>query len=267
MLKMSQNKFLLFLVCFFITAILIIFHYVGILKPVESVILKFFSPVSKVFFNVGDKLKNSFSFVVSIKDLAKENKQLSLELESFSVDKAQLEELKKENEELRQQLDYKSKSEYELISSVVVSKDPANLLRIVDINKGSNDGIEEDDLVIVSDGILIGRVTETYGDFAKVLLIIDINSHIQAKIQDSNADGVVSGEHGLGLIMNLIPQDKVVKKGDIVVTSDIEQNSYSLLIGEVEEVNNSDNELFQKVRIKSPVDFKELKYVFVVKNK
>lgn len=267
MLKISQNKLFLFLLCIFIALVLVIFHFVGILRPVENIILKISSPAAKMFYSMGDKIKDSFSFLTSIRDLSKENRSLSLELERSSVDKARLEELKKENEKLREQLYYKKKSQFELIPSMVISKDPSSLLRVVNINKGSKNGVEEEDLVVVSEGILIGKISEVYDDFSKVLLIIDINSRVQAKIQDSNADGVISGEHGLGLIMDLIPQDKVVKKGDVVVTSDVEQDSQALLIGEVEEVKNSDNELFQKARIKSPVDFKDLKHTFVVKSK
>lgn len=266
MLKISQNKFILFLVCFLVVVILIIFHYIGILKPIENIVLRISAPIERLFFSAGDGIRDSFSFLASIRDLSKENKELSLELEKSTVDKARLEELKKENEELRLQLGYKNKSGYELIPAMVISQDPNNLLRIVNINKGSKDGIKEEDLVVVSDGILIGKITEVHSGSARILLIVDINSRIQAKIQDSDADGVVAGEHGLGLIMDLIPQDKVVKKGDTVVASNVEQDTQALLIGEVEEVKNSDNELFQKVRVKSPVDFKELKHVFVIKN-
>lgn len=266
MRKLSQNKLFLFLVCFLIIFVLVFFHFIGILKPVENIILKIFSPIEKLFFNLGEKIKNFFVFLISIKDLNNENRKTKSELEKSLVDKARLEELKKENEELREQLSYKKKSNFDLVSAVVISNDPNNLLRVININKGSKDGVKKEDLVVVSEGILVGQVTEVYDNFSKVLLIIDVYSRIKAKVQDSNADGIILGEHGLGLIMDLIPQDKVIKNGDVIVaSSEPEGESQVFLIGEIEEVKNSDNELFQKARIKSPIDFKRLKYVFVVK--
>jgi rod shape-determining protein MreC len=215
---------------------------------------------------MGSGVSNAFSFVNSIRDLTSENSELQSKLEKSLVDKARIEELEKENNELREQLSYKKKSSFELISGIILSKDPNNLSRTININKGSRDNVEKDDYVIISEGILVGQIEEVYDNYSKVLLITDIYSRVKARIQDSDTDGIVSGEHGLGLFMDLIPQNKVVKRGDMVVTYDPEMELPGLLIGEIEEVTNADNELFQKARIKSPVDFKELTYIFVLKN-
>jgi rod shape-determining protein MreC len=267
MQKIFQNKLILFIFCFLLVFVLIGFHFLGILKPVENIVFKVSSPVQRVGYSLGSGVSNVLGFLSSIKDLTVENGELKLKLEKSLVDKSRLEELEKENNELRDQLSYKKKASFELISGIILSKDPNSLSRSININKGSKDNIEKDDYVVVSDGILIGQVEEVYNNYSKVILITDIYSRVKARIQDSDTDGIVSGEHGLGMVMDLIPQNKVVKKGDTVVTYDSEKELPGLLIGEVEEVNNADNELFQKARIKSPVDFKELSYIFVLKDK
>lgn len=265
MLKLSQNKKFLFLVSVVAIVVLIIMHFIGILRPVESLSLKVISPVKGTFFVMGDRVSSFFGFWVSIRDLARENKNLNKDLKNSLVDRSRLEELEKENYKLRDQLDYKQKASIDLVPAKVIGKDSNNLSNTISINKGSKSDIENDKYVLVSDGILIGKTTKVNNDYSEVLLINDIYSHIKARIKESNADGIVSGEHGLGLIMELIPQDKVIKKGDLVTTSDLEKKSYDLLIGEIEEIDSGDNELFQKARIKSPIDFKNLDYVFVVK--
>lgn len=267
MQKIFQNKITLFIFCFLLVFVLITFHFLGILKPVENIVFRVSSPVQRAGYSLGGGLSNVLNFLGSIKDLTVENKELKSKLEKSLVDKSRLEELEKENDELRGQLSYKQKASYELISGIILSKDPNNLSRSININKGSSDNVEKGDYVVVSDGILVGQIEEVYSDYSKVILITDIYSRIKARIQDSDTDGIVSGEHGLGMIMDLIPQNKVVKKGDMVVTYDSEKELPGLLIGEVEEVNNADNELFQKARIKSPIDFKELTYIFVLKDK
>ncbi len=266
MLKLSQNKKFLFLVSLVIVFLLITFHFIGILNPVENLLLKILVPVKSVFFSTGEYISGFFGFLGSIRDLAKENKTIRSDLQKSLVDRAKLEELEKENNDLRDQLSFKQKSSLDLIPAKVISRDSNNLSNTININKGSKDEVEKDQFVIVSDGILIGKIKDVYDNYSSVLLISDIYSHVQAHIKDSNADGIVSGEHGLGLIMELIPQDKVIKKGDIVTTADLEKKSFDLLIGEIEEIDSGDNELFQNARIKSPVDFKDLDYVFVAKN-
>ncbi len=266
MFKISQNKIFLFLISLVVIIVLITFHFIGILNPVENILLKVLAPIKSVFFSIGERVFDLFAFLGSIRDLAKENKNIKTDLEKSLVARARLEELENENNDLRKQLVYNKKSSLDLIPTKVIGKDSNNLSNVVNINKGLNNDVVKDRFVVVSDGILIGKVTEVYSNYSEVLLISDIYSHVQAHIKDSNADGIVSGEHGLGLIMELIPQDKVIKKGDLVTTSDLEKKSYDLLIGEIEEIDSGDNELFQKARIKSPIDFKDLDYVFVVKN-
>lgn len=267
MQKIFQNKLALFIFCFLLVFIIIAFHFLGILRPIENIVFRVSAPFQRVGYGLGNGASNVLGFLGSIKDLSSENGELKSKLEKALVDKARIEELEIENNELREQLAYKQKASFELISGIIISKDPNNLSRTININKGSNDNVEKDDYVIVSDGILVGKVDEVYSNYSKVILITDIYSRIKARIQDSDTDGIVSGEHGLGLVMDLIPQNKVIKKGDTVVTYDVEKELPGLLVGEVEEVNNADNELFQKARIKSPVDFKELTYIFILKNK
>jgi rod shape-determining protein MreC len=265
--KLLQNRFFLFAACFAIVLVLITLHLTKLLRPFENLILKIFTPVGAATYTLGNKVSNLVSFFGSIKDLGKENRELKLSQDKLLMEVAKLKEVEKENNELREQLSYQKKSSFKLIPAFVVNRDPNNLLQSISINRGEKDGVKAKAAVVALDGILVGRVTEVYKDYSKALLVVDSHSNIPAKVQDSQADGIVLGEHGLGLLMEMIPQDKVIKRGDIVITSDLDQElPAGLLIGEIEEINNSDNELFQKARIKSPIDFKELNSVFVIKN-
>lgn len=265
--KLSQNYSFLSFICFLVALMLISLHFFGILRPFENLIFKLTVPLGTSAYNLGNKISNLLNFFSSIKNLADENKKLKSDLEKLMAEAAKLKEVEKENEELRQQLAYQERFSYSTIPALVVNRDPNNLLKSISINRGKKEGVKEKAAVIVSEGILIGRVSEVYENYSKVLLIVDSHSRIPAQVQESQAFGLVLGEHGLGLIMDMIPQDKVVNKGDTVVTSDIgNELPKGLLIGKIEEVNAADNELFQKARIKSPVDFKELNSVFVLKN-
>ena len=263
--KLSQNQSFWFIVAFLIILVVVCFHFTGILHPLENLVLKISSPVAAAFSTAGNKLSELVKFFNSIRTLDQENKKLKILAEKLQADLARLKEVERENNILREQLEYVKKESLPLIPALVISKDSINLLASISINKGKKDGVEKNFPVIVSSGILIGKVSEVQEDISKVLLIIDPQSSVPALVSDSQAEGIVTGEHGLGLVMDMIPQDKVIKKGDTVISSNLgKELPQGLLIGEIEEVNTSDNKLFQKARVKSPVNFKELNAVFVI---
>ena len=87
------------------------------------------------------------------------------------------------------------------------------------IDKGKNRGIKEDMAVIVSNGILVGKVSEVFPDTAKILLITDQESAVNGEVLESGAKGIVRGTYGLGIMMDMISQAEVVKEGDTAITS------------------------------------------------
>jgi len=173
--------------------------------------------------------------------------------------------MERENDILREQLDYKKYSDHNLLPAFSVGFDPNNILQTVTLNRGKLNGVKSGMAIVAAKGVLVGQIQEVSSTESIGLLITDGNSVIPSKVIDSQVDGIVKGEHGLGLIMDMIPQDKTIKVGDIVVTSDLGGKlPKDIVIGEIEEVLSSDNELFQKARIKSPIDFKEIESLYIV---
>lgn len=264
MIKFSARIHLL--VIFVILIAIIVLNILGIFRPIRMVVAYVFSPIERMFSIVGGGIGNLFGVASDVKSLVKENQELKDKNEKLLVENAKVQELERKNDILREQLAYVKMSPYNLIPAFIIAADPNNLSQIHTINRGTMHGVKKDAPVLAADGILIGKIIEADFTSAKIRLITDSQFSLVAEIQGSGADGVVRGEHGLGLIMEMIPRDKVVKKGDMVVTSGLDKNFPSkIFIGEVEEVMNPENEIFQKVRIKSPISFKELESVYVIK--
>ncbi len=264
MIKFSARVHLL--IIFVILVGIILLNILGIFGPFRTVVAYVFSPIERLFSKIGSGIGGVFGVASDVKSLVKENQGLKDKNEKFIVENAKVKELERENDILREQLAYVKMSPYNLIPAFIIAADPNNFSQIHTINRGTTHGVKKDAPVLASDGILVGKIIEADFTNAKIRIITDSQFSLIAEVQGSGADGVVRGEHGLGLIMEMIPRDKIVKKGDTIVTSGLDKNFPSkILIGEVEEVMNPENEIFQKVRIKSPINFKELESIYVIK--
>jgi len=99
-----------------------------------------------------------------------------------------------------------------------------------------------------------------------VLLINDDLSKVAAKIQnDAKTIGIVEGEYGLGIKMRLIPKIELVKETDIVLTSGLEKYvPPNLIIGQIDNVVDQPEALFQEASINSIVDLSKVTLVNVI---
>lgn len=232
----------------------------------RDILYYFTSPVQRIFKESSDKIKNFSQFLQTIKDIDQENEILKKENKKLTAEIVDLKELAWENKLLRNQLDLSPREDIELISTFVIGKGSQELGQYFIINKGKRDGIKKNQAVIASSGILVGKVVETLSDTSKILLITDTNSSISAIIQETRASGIVKGEHGLGLIMEMIPRDEEINFGETVITSGLEGFfPKGLLIGKIKETISSSSSIFQKAIIEPAVNVGELEMIFIVK--
>ena len=217
MKKLFQNKFWIFAITLFFVVGIIVLNYFQIMDSVKDSLYFVLLPIQKISFKIGDSIAESFAILISIQDLNRENQKLSEEVRELTVKNVKTEELKRENQALKEALDFTEKEEARLIPGNISGLDPENPGDFVIIDKGREDGVEKDLAVIVSDGILIGRVIEVDKRSSKILLITNTESRVSGIVQDSRARGIVKGEHGLGLRMEMIPQNALLKAQDIVI--------------------------------------------------
>jgi len=263
----SRTKRRKFIVAVVVVAAIIVLHFVGILRPVENAIMYVVSPVFRTTGNASSGMRDTFGTLGNIRNLAKENEELKNKLENLEAENAQLAEIERENDALRELSNFPAREEYVLEPSFVIGYDPTSFTEYLTIDKGSESGIEENDPVVTESGNLIGRVQEVGWRSSKVLLITDSLSTVNAVVQDTRASGIVKGEHGLGMRMELIPQEEVIKVSDRVVTSGLSGVfPKGLTIGEIEDVQQKENELFQEARIRPFITFRNIEIAFVIKD-
>ncbi|HXW00820.1 MAG TPA: rod shape-determining protein MreC [Anaerolineae bacterium] len=205
----------------------------------------------------------------SVQAILSRNAELETLNNTLMVENVRLREVERENELLRQLLNYtRSNPQFSYQPTTVRSRsigvDPTNLLYFVYVDVGARDGIAENMPVITERG-LVGRVTAVGPNSAQVLMLIDPASAVNALIQNSRVTGLVRGNIDGTLTMERIPQNEKVNPGDIVLTSGLGGNfPDKLVIGQVTEVLQRDQDMFQTARIRPTVDFGKLETMLIV---
>lgn len=253
-------------VAFALVALFIIADTLGYFGFLKSAFQNGFGKTAQTISRGIGKSKDFFSVIASISRLAKENAELNQRLDELSFENARLQTAKTENLALRRALNFTEEEKYETIPAEVRSSDPTGFSQMVVIDKGEADGVNLGQAVIVAPGLLAGRITKTYRNSAELTLITDPTMTINGEVADSGAKGLVKGEHGISLVLDLVTQNEVIKSGDKIITSGLSGDfPRGLLIGEINAIKSSSSDLFQQAFVSPVTDLKNLRFVFVIK--
>lgn len=86
------------------------------------------------------------------------------------------------------------------------------------IDKGSRQGLVED-MIVVSQNCLIGRVSTVYPWYSKVTLLTDTGSKVPAVCVDSGAQGILEGANSLeGMRLAFVSHLNNLELGDMIVS-------------------------------------------------
>lgn len=232
------------------------------------------APVQKFFSLTAQKIDSFFLFLKDINDLKKENEDLKVRVAQLEKENGELQVYSEKNKELRDALQLKGQFDsYDLIGGNVIAKDPGNWFNIFKIDIGKKEGIIEGQTVITSSNSLVGRVLNSDYTTANIIAIIDEDSVVSGWISKPGGGHVIiRGDINLkdrGLCrMDYIPLDVDVTINDVIETSGL-GGIYpkGILIGKVKEVRNVDDELNRYAVIEPAVNLKKLEEVFVLKNR
>lgn len=221
--------------------------------------------ISGAFSKVGSALKNTFHFVIEIKDLKKQNEELTSKLLSMEVDTSRIIELEKENQILKEEIGFIGQNKTgQLIPAKIIIREPTSFFDNIIVDKGEADGAKVG-AAVISNGVLVGAVSEVYPGSAKVVLITSKDSLIQAMLQESRAKGILKGGIS-GLFLENIVSDTDYKEGEYVVTSGLGGKiNEGIPIGKVSKIQSDPSEIFKNFSIESLVDFSKIELVLIVK--
>ena len=264
---LQNSVFFTFIILIIISIFIMTIDYHGKMyfNWLESVVLKAFSPFNRVISIVTNNIKNYLIAIAEFQRIEKENKELKQKVEITLQENAILKEKLLAYNRVRELLELKESFSYEMIPSLVISREPGNWFNSIIIDRGKADGVQENMAVATYHG-LVGRIISVDSSTAKVQLILDQRSAVGGMIQRSRDIGVVKGSESNYCNMEYLSHDADVNVNDIIITSGLGSIfPKGIKIGRVVGVNKEKHTLFQKVLIKPEVDFTKLEEVFVVK--
>ena len=238
----------------------------GVEKAFKFILYPFQKGLSYVTTFVTD----SWRTVNTLGSLQRENMEMRKRLSELVTELAQLEQVKAENERLRQLLQFKQASPLELIPVEVIARNPSNTSATLTIDKGSNAGLTRNMPVITTEG-LAGRLLAVEPFSAEVILLTDPRpgNSLSGVIERTRELVYIYGGGKKGTCL-VKPSDLGVRlqTGDRILTS--ESSLYfpkNLLIGEIVEVQASEDGFEQQAFLKPAVDFSRIEYLYVVREK
>lgn len=235
-------------------------------KPLESISQTAIKPFASFFSRSGFWFEEKFSFFSDISETKKENESLSEENLRLKFRLSQLQEVENENKVLRNEIGLMDKTDYQTEASLIIGRNLSKDRKIIYLDKGSKNDLEKGDSVIVGGGVLIGKISKVYPSSSEVELILDKSNKINAEIQEIETKGIVQGEFGTSASINMVPQTAKIEKGQTVITSGLgDVFPRGLLIGHIKDVDVTVDQLFQKASLELPVQFNDLRMVWIIK--
>ena len=262
----------------FVLALLLIVSGVFLAFTTGSFVVNFsrigfsiFSSAEKGIFFVTNSVGKQFAAVRELSELKRNYDELVIKLQNYEQMQRSNAEIRKENEQLKEQLDFVKSLEQKNYPAQIISRDTDKLYASLTIDKGSVNGIGKNMPVIAYQNgniALVGKVIEVGRFTSSIMPIYSIDCTVSARIQNTRDLGLLSG-FGDDTKLSL----KYIKKrvmdtlnyGDVIVTSG-ENGNYmrNVPIGSISEIRVVEYDSSLEIDVAPLIDFERLETVIVV---
>ncbi|MDA3845796.1 MAG: rod shape-determining protein MreC [Vallitaleaceae bacterium] len=240
-------------------------------SPIEKTFSYVIIPVNNGVNSFGDWLVDRIQFMKNINEFETLNENLQQEVEQLRYDNIILEQSRVELDRLRSLYDLDQMyADFPKTGAQIIGKDPGNWYDIFVINKGENDGLAVNMVVLAGEG-LVGHITEVGPNYAKVQSIINDSNHVSAKSIRTSDLCIVNGDLTMVVSQAYCFVDKISDQANIIVGDDIITSHLSdiypegILIGTITEITDNDHKMTKTAVLKPVVDFMHLEEVLVIK--
>lgn len=245
-------------------------HYTSVRRPaiskLEGLWRDILSPFQWVFSKIGGFFQHQVDEINRWRGLKERNDELEKRVVQLELEVFGLRNYKRENEWLREALDFRDEGEHDLLVAEVIGRSPSNWESTIVVNKGQAHGVTSGMAVVTQAGI-VGTVISSSRLTSTVLLLVDAQSATGGLVQSSGDLVLVEGgqlDRGT-LLAKPLSRDTAVEVGDVIVTSGLSRiYPKNLPIGEVVAVESRQYDLSFAAIISPFVDFTRLEYVLIV---
>lgn len=247
---------------FFLILILLIFR--GPLEGIKEATGKLFFPLKTRIYTKTNEIKEGIKDLKNYKAAMGENRELRVEVTKLDILRNRNEYLEEENTRLRKLLGMKTMSKQSFKVAKVSFRDSITYHESIYIDLGSKQGIKEN-MVVLSDKNLVGRVKEVYPENSLVELLTKSDIYTSVLTGESETLGVLKGDNSDYLSLDNISVDKKLEVGEKLYTSGISDiYPKGLYIGTVSSIEESQDQLFKEITVKQDFNIFDLNEIIIV---
>jgi rod shape-determining protein MreC len=181
------------------------------------------TPVQKAANWTIDSIGGVWNNYFALREVRKENEQLRAELDRLKVRSNELEGQAAEAKRLAALLSFRqANAAAPMLAARVVGGSPSDSVRAVYIDRGETDGVRRNMGVVTPEGV-VGKILAVYGNSAQVQLITDKESGVGALLANSRTTGSVRGTGEPQPEMVRVINDQEVAAGETILTSGLDQ--------------------------------------------
>jgi len=269
--RQTRRRAIVFTILIAITLLLMAFSANPYVREVQNGLTFALRPFQSALSSAAGSVADVAGAITEIDQLRIENAALSDENERLTNENARLDGLKRENDQLTALLQLQSGFDHQTVATRVIGRESLDSRQVVILDKGSDDGIAEGDVVVVQGGALAGRVTDVGPNFAKVTLISDNTSTVVGQLAESGKTGEVVGQAGGVLVMRNIDSGVKIGLDEEVYTAGIElaggiRSPYprGLVVGSVVDVQRDANDVVQTAFLAPAADLDSFELALVI---
>jgi rod shape-determining protein MreC len=239
----------------------------GFLRPILGVVMDPFISAQRWLSERFLGLYDFFTLPRNVTDLIQKNTALEDEVSSLQSQVIQMQEQLREADVLYSLLDFaRSRPQDKYIASAVIGRDPSPFLHYIIIDQGSDDGIRHGMPVVTQQG-LVGRIDAVTASASRVQLITDTGCIVNVRLQNQTANAQITGSVTGEVTLEMLTQNINLSPGEILLTSGLGGNfPGDVIVGQVVEINKTENQLFQTALVQPVVNFTALRAVLVITN-
>jgi rod shape-determining protein MreC len=234
------------------------------LRGLRNAAATVFGPVERAVTSVVRPIGNALSTLGDLGGLHDEVKRLRAENTDLKNQLHQVDDLRRENDDLRRLDGLTTRGGYQTVRCRVVAVGPDNFEWTASVDCGRGDGVRKGQTVVNGDG-LVGKVVEVGPFTSQVLLAIDPEFTVIGRLAAHGTSGPVTGNGLDPMAMQLLAPTAAVSKGEAIVSQGVQGGIVAgVPIGVVTSVSKERAVLTRTVTVKPFVKFTALDVVGVV---
>ena len=239
-------------------------YQVGDSSVFQKVMIEVLAPLQRGTLSMKESVAYTFDHYVTIVNTSKENEVLRKDVQSLESKIFGLNEVQKENERLKQLLDFGKEIPKKKVLAQVVSWDSSNEFKVLRINKGENHGLKIMSPVITMTG-LVGYVYRLSPNYSDILTILDQNNRIDSLVARTRTHGIVEGNSGFTCQLKYVSRTEKLELNDTIITAGLgEIYPKGIKVGTISKINKENFGITQKIEVTPSVDFHKLEEVVVL---